>query len=88
MRIYSASVLFWAGNTTKNLPMHSTSELHSTFESFLDACTLEVQQDKLFRLSNVCIVGIQSRILENGLLFKELEKTITFENYISSKIQG
>jgi hypothetical protein len=82
MRIYAASVVFWAAHTTKSLPLHSTSELHSTLDSFLDACTLILQQDQLFKFSNVCIVGIQSRILSDGLLFKELEKVITFENYV------
>lgn len=82
MLIYSASVVFLAGDITKNYPVCSTSCTYTSFEAFLNFCFLEAQNCELFEFSNISISAMEViQLPHNKRLCLQKKKEINIENY-------
>ncbi len=81
MRIYSASLLFWADKIVQHHPVTTNSFMYSSFETFLDFCSISVQQNPLFSVSDVHIYGMEVEQFEDGSLRRLQEKVIEYKNW-------
>jgi hypothetical protein len=88
MIIYSASILFHAGNYSNGFPMTSTSQCNSGMDAFISRCVLAAQQNDYYCFSDTHINAMCFRLNENGTCSDKLQsKQVSFLNFDKEKLQ-
>jgi len=85
MIVYSASVLFYAGEGRwlSAYPVMATDRCYESVDGFMDYCELAARADPMFPVCNVFINVIICRVDEDGTVQREgvQPKPRSFRNY-------
>jgi hypothetical protein len=81
MRIYVASIVFWAGNLVDHFSATATSNTYESLNTFIAFCELSAMENKFYPFSNTLFNVTELAVLSDGTLRQICNCTSRWDNY-------